>query len=79
MEKSNLTAIENRVIDAVDLPEPHNPAVGNDTTLAATGLAAIDNLNEDKNAERDQRHRSIGFPRYRAYRCFSYTYICAAD
>jgi len=62
VEKSNLTAIENRVIDAVDLPEPHNPAVGNDTTLAATGLAAIDTLNEDKNAERDQRHRSIGFP-----------------
>ena len=62
MEESNLTAIENRVIDAVDLPEPHNSAVGIDTTLAATGLTAVDNLKEVRNGEYDRRHRLIGFP-----------------
>ena len=60
MEKSNLTAIENRVIDAVDLPEPHIPAIGIDTTLAAKGLAVTDNPNENENSERHYRHRSIG-------------------
>lgn len=62
MEKSNLTAIENRVIDAVDLPEPHNPAIGIGTTLAATGLTAADNLKEVRNGEHDRRHRLLGFP-----------------
>ncbi len=61
MEKSNLTPIENRAIDAADLPETLNPAVSIDTTLVETGLAAIDSLNEDKNAERNYRHRPIGF------------------
>ncbi|MDP4979576.1 MAG: hypothetical protein NWQ21_08970, partial [Desulfobacterales bacterium] len=60
MEKSNLTAIENRVIDAVDLPEPPIPAIGIDTTLAAKGLAVTDNPNENENSERHYRHRSIG-------------------
>jgi hypothetical protein len=61
VEKSNLTAIENRGIDAVDLPAPHKPTVGIDATLAATGLAAIDTLDENENTERDYRRRSIGF------------------
>ncbi len=57
VEKSNLTAIENEVVAAVDRPEPHNPSGGGDTALNEPESLAIDNLKEAKKVACDRRRR----------------------